>query len=110
MLTHYDKKKLNKYLSCNSNMKLCSLIFILLSVVSACSNDKYAVASEKAVSVFLNETDAAYEGSLNWASVKPIAILQEGEKALVIRDTYRKYYWACKIKLQNNIIGWSLFT
>tara|TARA_R110000782_G_scaffold260876_1_gene352280 strand:+ start:337 stop:636 length:300 start_codon:yes stop_codon:yes gene_type:complete len=91
-------------------MKLYSILPIVIFAVSACSSDRYAVASDKTVSVFLNETDAGYEGSLNRDQIEPIATLQQGERVLVLKDTYGKDYWACKIRLQNNTIGWALCT
>ena len=91
-------------------MKLYAIIIIVIFVVTACSRDRYAVVSEKTVSVFSNEADAANEGSLNRGQVKPIATLQEGERVLVLNDTYGKDYWACKIRLQNNTTGWALCT
>jgi len=87
----------------------CLIIFVALVFVG-CSNDRLAVVSKQQVSVFEREADAAYEGSLNREPVKPVAILQESEEVSVLKDTYGKDYWVCKVKLKNNISGWALCT
>ena len=86
------------------------LFFALVLTISACSNDQLAVVSEEQVLVFEKEVDAAYEGSQNRESIKPIATIQKGGVVLILKDSYGKDYWACKVALNNNITGWILCT
>ncbi|WP_415901024.1 hypothetical protein [Neptuniibacter sp. QD48_11] len=91
-------------------MKLNYFIVAQAFTFTGCSSDRLAVASKHQVSVFEKEEDAAYEGSLNREPVNPVATLLKGEEVLVLKDTYGKDYWACKVKLKSNKSGWALCT
>jgi len=91
-------------------MKPHYLIVVIALVLTGCSSDRLAIVSKQEVSVFAKEADAAYEGSINREPAKPLATLQKGEEVSVLKDTYGKDYWACKVKLKNNTSGWVLCT
>ena len=88
------------------------LTFTLLTVllITACSQVRLAVVNEANVSVFSTEQDSAYQNTFNRPKPEPITVLSRGDKLWVVEDTYGKDYWACKVRLSNQEMGWVLCT
>ena len=87
------------------NKLILILYVILLAILFSCSSRE--TTTLKKVNVYRSEVDAAYSNALN-RKVVPITSLDAGEKVEVLSDKYGKDYWACKIKLSNNEVGWVL--
>lgn len=79
----------------------------LFLTLTSCSSERLAITTE-AANVFSLETEAAYEKALNREAATPLASLEAGTEVQVLRDTYGKDYWACKVELENGQQGWLL--